>query len=476
MSTEAPSRSQKQGRLGPYLLSQLGRNSSALNKNEENGTSTPSRPSSSAQPAGNDPRDNPKPRKRDRFLNHFRGSASNLPPATKPFKRSTLEKDIAVLSLTYLMKDSDRLNELIVAIVALGAKCRNEKSNLLFGKCANFCVCLIQYVEGESTQASGLGVGNAVNAVVEFCTAVKDIEPFDCNLEASVVSAEERLEGSIKAIKASHPSLEGMQVKERVHRGLSGTALAIIDIGIPVLNVLKDAVEIIGAVPFLKPVFGAVLIISQAARQTQSNFDEMRSLSQTAGEFIISIAERCSTFRDTPPNLDDAVKKLECRLRAIALQCQEMSQKSFISCFFQTASLKDALNEQSRNLSAAIQEFQSTAVVDIQETLQKIANSVESGRLKELPAHPDMSGILAEYLIESRTSDVKEICRWIESSNELFLCIHGSAGVGKSTLAGHLSRELRATGRLAGAVYLGAIPTDMSSAKRTKQCMAYITM
>ena len=33
-----------------------------------------------------------------------------------------------------------------------------------------------------------------------------------------------------------------------------------IDIGIPVVNVLKDAVEIVGVVSFLKPVLGAVLV------------------------------------------------------------------------------------------------------------------------------------------------------------------------------------------------------------------------
>ena len=57
-----------------------------------------------------------------------------------------------------------------------------------------------------------------------------------------------------------------MQVKERAHRRLSGTAITMIDIGIPVVNVLKDAVEIVGVVAFLKPVLGAVLVLSQAAR------------------------------------------------------------------------------------------------------------------------------------------------------------------------------------------------------------------
>jgi hypothetical protein len=62
----------------------------------------------------------------------------------------------------------------------------------------------------------------------------------------------------------SHPSLG--EIKGRPRRGLSGTVVTVLDVGIPVITVLKDAVEIIGAVPFLKPVLAAVLVMSQAAR------------------------------------------------------------------------------------------------------------------------------------------------------------------------------------------------------------------
>jgi hypothetical protein len=105
----------------------------------------------------------------------------------------------------------------------------------------------------------------------------------------------------------------------------------------------------------------------------------MLSLSTTAGEFALSIVERCSTLQVLPPNLDDAVKKLEryahcifghkghelelifispSRLHAIASRCKEMSQKNFISCFFQTTTFKDELDDLRRTLDTAIQEFQ----------------------------------------------------------------------------------------------------------------------
>jgi hypothetical protein len=56
------------------------------------------------------------------------------------------------------------------------------------------------------------------------------------------------------------------EIKGRPRRGLSGTVVTVLDVGIPVITVLKNAVEIIGAVPFLKPVLGAVVVMSQAAR------------------------------------------------------------------------------------------------------------------------------------------------------------------------------------------------------------------
>ncbi|KAJ2918757.1 hypothetical protein MD484_g1709, partial [Candolleomyces efflorescens] len=473
MNTEGHSGSRKRGRFRQYLQPGLARGSlsniSISSVNDGDGASTTSGHSSLAQPTS-PPQENVKVRKRDRFFNLFRGAAMDRPPS---FKRSTLEKDISVLSMTYLMEDCPSLKELVLVIVSLSTKCQSEQSSQLVGKCANFCVCLIQYVESAEYD-----YWSAVDAAEEFSRAVKDIHSFDYNLESSVMSAEEYLDQSITAIKDSHPSLE--DIEGRPHRGLSGTAVTLIDIGIPVVTILKDAIETIGAVPFLKPVLTAVLVISQAARQTQSNFDEMQSLSRTAGEFVISIAERCSTFQEIPSNLDDAVKKLERRLRAIALRCRDMGQKSFISCFFQNTTFKEELIEQSHALNMAIQEFQSTALIDIQDVLQKIAeavhrtaNNVESGRLKELPTHPDMSGILAEYLVESRTPDVEEVFKWIESSNELLLCIHGTAGVGKSTLAGHLSRELRSAGRLAGAVFLAVAPTDTSGPETIIKMLAH---
>ncbi|KAJ2926449.1 hypothetical protein H1R20_g10646, partial [Candolleomyces eurysporus] len=68
-----------------------------------------------------------------------------------------------------------------------------------------------------------------------------------------------------------------------------------------------------------------------------------------------------------------------------------------------------------------------------------------------------MSGTRVEYLSNSRKPDVDKLCEQESNSTILVLCIHGPAGIGKSTLAGHLSDLFRSAGRLAASIFLSAI-------------------
>jgi hypothetical protein len=136
MSAEGSSKLRKRDRFRQYLPSRLGRNStsnaSISSANEVDGASTPPGSLSSTQHAGQGPKDNLKPGKRDRFLGFFGRSSSDRPPTPKPFKRTTLDKDLAVLSTTYLMEDCHNVKALILAIVTLSSNGKNEKVSLIW--------------------------------------------------------------------------------------------------------------------------------------------------------------------------------------------------------------------------------------------------------------------------------------------------------------------------------------------------------
>jgi hypothetical protein len=136
MSAEGSSKLQKRDRFRQYLPARLGRtspsNASISSANEGDGAPTPPGSLPSAQYAGQGPKDNLKPGKRDRFLRFFGRPSSDRPPTPKPFKRTTLDKDLAVLSTTYLMEDCHKVKALILAIVTLSANCKNEKVSLIW--------------------------------------------------------------------------------------------------------------------------------------------------------------------------------------------------------------------------------------------------------------------------------------------------------------------------------------------------------
>ncbi|KAJ2927863.1 hypothetical protein H1R20_g9221, partial [Candolleomyces eurysporus] len=105
--------------------------------------------------------------------------------------------------------------------------------------------------------------------------------------------------------------------------------------------------------------------------------------------------------------------------------------------------------------------------------MQQNTDNIERARLDALPRHPDMSGKRVEYLPNSRQPDVEELCGQESRSTHLVLCVHGPAGIGKSTLAGHLSDVFRAAGRLAASVFLGAFATDALGPETIVKMIAY---
>ncbi|RXW15370.1 hypothetical protein EST38_g10484 [Candolleomyces aberdarensis] len=71
-----------------------------------------------------------------------------------------------------------------------------------------------------------------------------------------------------------------------------------------------------------------------------------------------------------------------------------------------------------------------------------------------------MSGKQVEYLPDSRKPDFEQLCEQESNSTDLVLCVHGPAGIGKSTLAGYLSDQFRSADRLAAYIFLSAFRTE----------------
>ncbi|KAJ3545133.1 hypothetical protein NMY22_g2554 [Coprinellus aureogranulatus] len=91
-----------------------------------------------------------------------------------------------------------------------------------------------------------------------------------------------------------------------------------------------------------------------------------------------------------------------------------------------------------------------------------------------LPTQRDTKSRHGEYLEGSREVDVQEIMRWISGAprEELVLYVQGPAGVGKSTLARHLTNILQKKGRLAASVFLSAVPSDAQSPESMAKVIA----
>ncbi|RXW23941.1 hypothetical protein EST38_g1902 [Candolleomyces aberdarensis] len=362
----------------------------------------------------------------------------------KTFKRSSsLEKDLAVLSTTYLLQDNAKLRELIVLIVRLGDRDEDDKLVEVLDKCGRFSVDLAHLALEDSETAA--------SAIAEFVQTVQVVEGFDPNTD-------ETARGALK-LESSCSSLQATQ-ERKSNREFSPMILAMVGSGLTVLDILKDASEAVGVVPLLKPIFASVAGLLRAVQQTQVNFNDMKDLAFTAGDFAVRLAETCSMLSTVPAEVETLIQKFNRQLHQIAKGCEALSQKPWTICFLQNSIYKEELSALRNRLDAAVQQFQNSNLITLQASIQRVVVQLDQIKLGTLPKQGDISGTRAEYMTDSRKVDVENICERLFTSTELVVWIDGPAGVGKSTLVDHLSQQFRSAGLLAASLFLGVFPTD----------------
>ncbi|KAF8191208.1 tetratricopeptide repeat-containing protein [Pholiota molesta] len=377
------------------------------------------------------------PRKRDKLISIFR-------PKTRPqkafVKSKMFEKDIAVLSITYIMAENPELKRLIRLIAEIDDKDMEDQLTDVLETCAKVSVQLASATEAHPAEAT--------EVIAEFIKTVAKIK-----LESDVLSLDtltRMVDDEIAKIKSAYPQL-ALNRDSGTSGRLSNVLTAAIGGSITVLGIAKDASAVI-PVPGVQAAIGGVVNLLNVVAQTRSNYDEMRQIAATAGEFVVSCAVICSDCTTELPKLEQAQNKFTKKLGGIAKDCEELSRLNSFWRYLQNTTQKNDLQGIRTKLNIAIELFQTESHIHIQLDIKDLSRKLDYTALNGLPKHPHYD--LAECLSGSRDDVLGYVSSWIDQSNEAILWIHGAAGLGKSTVGQQLVRLLKEDHRLAGSVFL----------------------
>ncbi|KAF8961753.1 tetratricopeptide repeat-containing protein [Flammula alnicola] len=382
-------------------------------------------------------------------------NAPDIPPPPvapqKAFVKSKMfEKDIAILSATYVLEEHPELKRLIHLIVAIHDKDEEDQLIGVLETCARFSVQLASATEAHRAEAT--------EAITVFIKTVEKIKTVQLESDAQSMDAlTSMVDDEIAKIKSSHPAF----ARDRsfgTSEGLSKVLTTTIGASITILDVVKEASAVI-PVPWVKIVIGGVVSLLNAVTQTRSNYNDMRQIAATAGEFVISCAVICSD-RTTEPSkeLKRALNKFTRTLESIVVECDELSRLNPFWRYLQQNVQKGTLQGIGTRLNIAIGLFQTESQVHMQLDIKDLSRKFDYAALNSLPNHPHY--VRNEYLGGSRDDVLGYISGWIDKPNELVLWIHGTAGLGKSTVGQQLVHLLKDDDRLAGGVFLTNLTTE----------------
>ncbi|KAF8191179.1 hypothetical protein BJ912DRAFT_925383 [Pholiota molesta] len=330
-----------------------------------------------------------------------------LPPVApqKAFAKSKMcEKDISVLSMSYIIADNPELKKLIHHILTG-----------ILETCDR--VQLISATEAHRAEAT--------EAVTEFIKTVAKLNSVDLKGSVQSLDALKRMvDDEIAKVKSSN-ALFAHDRDFMLSNRLSKLLTAIISPSITILTLVKDAGSVI-PVPWIQGVIGGVLNLLNAVKQTRSNYDDMRQIAATAGEFAISCAVICSDRTTESSNeLKRALKKFTKTLEGVAKDCDDLTRQNRFWRYFQQKE-KDTLQGIRTRLDNAIKLFQNESQIHIH-------------------------------------LDVNELSKKFDKRDQSIRWIHGAAELGKFATGQQLVRLLKDDNCLAGGVFLTNLTKEQCS-------------
>ncbi|KAF8191174.1 tetratricopeptide repeat-containing protein [Pholiota molesta] len=365
---------------------------------------------------------------------------SQIVPQKAFVKSKMFEKDIAVLSIAYIMAENPELKRLIRLIAEIDDKDTEDQLTNVLETCAKLSIQLASATEAHPAEAT--------EAITEFIKTVAKIKLESDGL--SVDALTRMVEDEMAKIKSAYPQL-ALNRDSGTSERLSKVLTAAIGGSITVVSIAKDVSAVIPVLGVQSAIGGVVNLLNVIA-QTRSNYDVMRQIAATAGEFVVSCVVICSDGTAEFPKLEQALNKFAKKLGDIAKDCEEMSRHNSFWRYLQNTTQKDDLQGIQTKLNIAIELFQTESHIHIQLDIKDLSRKLDYTALNDLPKHPHHD--LAECLGGSRDDVLGDVSSWIDRSNEAILWIHGAAGLGKSTVGQQLVRLLKEDHRLAGSVFL----------------------
>ncbi|KDR68409.1 hypothetical protein GALMADRAFT_1354407 [Galerina marginata CBS 339.88] len=396
-------------------------------------------------------------------------------PQIKPKKAFTkgesFERDMAILYIAYAIQESPELKKLIQLIVVIRDKDSEGQLTDVLEICARFSVQLASATDTQRAEATQAIVAfNETVAKLNIIQVDGDVKSLD-GLMSTVNKDIDRIKLSFMGDGSIGTSA-----------GLSKMLDITIGTTIGVLSLVKEASSLI-PVPWVQPLIATVVTMLQAVSQTRSNYNEMRQIAATAGEFVISCAVICSEST-VGPLLEEIFKVGDSRyttnytltrelyrsLRSIAEECDKFSQLNLFSRYLQQSAHKGDLQVIQTRLHTAIKLFQTETLIDMKLDIEAFDRKIDLASLNSLPSHPYYTR--NEYLDKSRDDVIKDVSDWIANGQESVLWVHGAAGLGKSTVAQELVRLLKSEDRLAGGVFLTNLTTELEPPEMVVQMIS----